>query len=135
MLLIMFSSLKLIDFIIAIFCFRMLVRGCYFQEGEEVKMEMSVENAYHRAIETVVHWIDTAVNPSRTQVFFRTYAPVHFRFVWLLELTFPECICPTYMFLDDHLCCIHFGRLKYYLRMMQRRGLEEWRKLSPGNTT
>lgn len=53
--------------------------GCYFQEGEEVKMEMSVENAYHRAIETVVHWIDTTVNPSRTQVFFRTYAPVHFR--------------------------------------------------------
>ncbi|KAM0985138.1 hypothetical protein ACFX13_012670 [Malus domestica] len=53
--------------------------GCYFQEGEQVKMEMSVEDAYHKSMETVVHWIDTQVNSSKTQVFFRTYAPVHFR--------------------------------------------------------
>ncbi|KAF4365058.1 hypothetical protein F8388_001806 [Cannabis sativa] len=53
--------------------------GCYFQEGEEVKMEMTVEEAYHRSIETVVHWIENQVNSSKTQVFFRTYAPVHFR--------------------------------------------------------
>lgn len=52
-------------------------------------MEMSVEDAYHRSIETVVRWIDTVVNPNRTQVFFRTYAPVHFRFVFLPESTFP----------------------------------------------
>ncbi|KAB2625274.1 protein trichome birefringence-like 10 [Pyrus ussuriensis x Pyrus communis] len=53
--------------------------GCYFQEREQVKMEMSVEDAYHKSMETVVHWIDTQVNSSKTQVFFRTYAPVHFR--------------------------------------------------------
>lgn len=49
-------------------------------------MEMSVEDAYHKSMETVVHWIDTQVNSSKTQVFFRTYAPVHFRFVLLLEM-------------------------------------------------
>ncbi|XP_062177230.1 protein trichome birefringence-like 10 [Alnus glutinosa] len=53
--------------------------GCYFQEGAEVKMDMKVEHAYRKSIETVVHWIQTKLNSSKTQVFFRTYAPVHFR--------------------------------------------------------
>ncbi|GFY98787.1 trichome birefringence-like protein [Actinidia rufa] len=53
--------------------------GSYFQEGEEVKMEMSVEKAFRRAIETLVDWIDREVNSSKTQVLFRSYAPVHFR--------------------------------------------------------
>ncbi|KAF3962471.1 hypothetical protein CMV_013022 [Castanea mollissima] len=53
--------------------------GCYFQEGAEVKMDMKVEHAYRRSIETVSHWIHTELNSSKTQVFFRTYAPVHFR--------------------------------------------------------
>ena len=62
-------------------CLIVFVRGCYFQEGEEVKMEMSVERAYRRSIETVMDWIESEVNMSKTQVFFRSYAPVHFRFV------------------------------------------------------
>ncbi|CAL5357526.1 unnamed protein product [Camellia sinensis] len=53
--------------------------GCYFQEGEKVKMEMSVESALRRAIETMVDWIGSEVNLSKTQVIFRSYAPVHFR--------------------------------------------------------
>uniref|UniRef100_A0A2N9HNP4 Uncharacterized protein n=1 Tax=Fagus sylvatica TaxID=28930 RepID=A0A2N9HNP4_FAGSY len=53
--------------------------GCYFQEGAEVKMDMEVEHAYQRSIETVMHWIQTELNSSKTQVFFRTYSPVHFR--------------------------------------------------------
>lgn len=53
--------------------------GCYFQEGKEVKMEMSVESAYRKSIETVVDWIGREVNMNKTQVFFRSYAPVHFR--------------------------------------------------------
>ncbi|KAK9282069.1 hypothetical protein L1049_004981 [Liquidambar formosana] len=53
--------------------------GCYFQEGKKVKMEMSVESAYRRSIETVIDWIGRQVNMSKTHVFFRTYAPVHFR--------------------------------------------------------
>ncbi|CAK9139230.1 unnamed protein product [Ilex paraguariensis] len=53
--------------------------GCYFQEGAEVKMKMKVDSAYRKSIETVVDWIHRQVNHSKTQVFFRTYAPVHFR--------------------------------------------------------
>ena len=58
---------------------QLVYRGCYFQEGEEVKMEMSVEDAYRRALETVMRWIENEINSSKTQVYFRTYAPVHFR--------------------------------------------------------
>lgn len=53
--------------------------GCYFQEGSEVKKDMDVEDAYRRALQTVLDWIRCEVDASKTQVFFRTYAPVHFR--------------------------------------------------------
>ncbi|XP_010931950.1 protein trichome birefringence-like 11 [Elaeis guineensis] len=53
--------------------------GCYFQEGNKVKMKMSVHTAYQRAIKTLFNWIDREVDRSRSQVIFRTYAPVHFR--------------------------------------------------------
>lgn len=55
-------------------------RGCYFQVGPEVKLNMSVEDAYRQSVETVVDWIGTHVNTSKSQVYFRSYAPVHFRF-------------------------------------------------------
>ncbi|KAF5950912.1 hypothetical protein HYC85_012905 [Camellia sinensis] len=53
--------------------------GCYFQEGAEVKMVMKVDNAYRKSLDTVIDWIHREVNTSKTQVFFRTYSPVHFR--------------------------------------------------------
>ncbi|WCJ23688.1 TRICHOME BIREFRINGENCE-LIKE 11 [Euphorbia peplus] len=53
--------------------------GTYFQEGTKVKFNMSVEEAYKNSIETVIQWIHKEVNSSKTQVFFRTFAPVHFR--------------------------------------------------------
>uniref|UniRef100_A0A1D1XTA7 CAS1 domain-containing protein 1 n=1 Tax=Anthurium amnicola TaxID=1678845 RepID=A0A1D1XTA7_9ARAE len=53
--------------------------GCYFQVGSEVKLEMSVENAYRRTIETLLDWIRKEVDLSNTQVVYRTYSPVHFR--------------------------------------------------------
>ncbi|XP_050216157.1 protein trichome birefringence-like 10 [Mercurialis annua] len=53
--------------------------GTYFQEGSEVKMEMNIEQAYQKSVETVLQWINDKVNTRKTQVFFRTYAPVHFR--------------------------------------------------------
>lgn len=56
-------------------------RGCYFQEGKEVKLDLKVEDAYKKSMETILNWIQDTINPSKTQVFFRTYAPVHFRFV------------------------------------------------------
>ncbi|KAJ8461203.1 hypothetical protein OPV22_034129 [Ensete ventricosum] len=53
--------------------------GCYFQEGNDVKMEMSVDDAYRRSIQTLFEWIHKEVKKSKTHVVFRTYAPVHFR--------------------------------------------------------
>ncbi|CAN1807534.1 Protein trichome birefringence-like 11 [Linum perenne] len=53
--------------------------GTYFQVGKEVKTEMSVEDAYRMSMETVMRWIENEVNSTKTQVFFRTFAPVHFR--------------------------------------------------------
>nr|GMD72610.1 protein trichome birefringence-like 10 [Ipomoea batatas] len=53
--------------------------GCYFQEGSELKMDMKVDVAYQKSLQTVVNWIQREVDPNRTLVFFRTYAPVHFR--------------------------------------------------------
>ncbi|XP_052190434.1 protein trichome birefringence-like 10 [Diospyros lotus] len=53
--------------------------GCYFQEGAEVKMEMKIDSAYGKSLDTVLDWIHREVNMSKSQVFFRTYAPVHFR--------------------------------------------------------
>ncbi|CDP03616.1 unnamed protein product [Coffea canephora] len=53
--------------------------GCYFQEGAEVEMDMSVQSAFHRSIQTLVDWIRREVNLKKTHVFFRSYAPVHFR--------------------------------------------------------
>lgn len=42
---------------------------------------MKIEHAYRRAMKTVVKWIQEEVDSNKTQVFFRTFAPVHFRFV------------------------------------------------------
>ncbi|KAK4767626.1 hypothetical protein SAY86_015376 [Trapa natans] len=53
--------------------------GCYFQVGEEVKAEMKADDAYARALDTVLHWIHSQLNTSKTHVLFRTFSPVHFR--------------------------------------------------------
>ncbi|KAI8011570.1 Protein trichome birefringence-like 10 [Camellia lanceoleosa] len=49
------------------------------KEGAEVKMEMKVDSAYRKSLDTVIDWIHREVYTSKTQVFFRTYSPVHFR--------------------------------------------------------
>ncbi|KAK3119733.1 hypothetical protein QOZ80_9AG0674440 [Eleusine coracana subsp. coracana] len=53
--------------------------GSYFQVGDEVKMEMTVTDAYGRSIQTLSDWLHKEVNASKTHVIYRTYAPVHFR--------------------------------------------------------
>ncbi|KAK8954470.1 hypothetical protein KSP39_PZI002729 [Platanthera zijinensis] len=52
--------------------------GCYFQIGNEVKMDMTVDAAYERSMKTLFDWINKHVNTTATQVIFRTYSPVHF---------------------------------------------------------
>ncbi|KAF7057969.1 hypothetical protein CFC21_065118 [Triticum aestivum] len=53
--------------------------GAYFQEGSEVKMEMTITDGYQKSIRTLFNWLHKEVNTSKTHVIFRTYAPVHFR--------------------------------------------------------
>ncbi|XP_062182839.1 protein trichome birefringence-like 11 [Phragmites australis] len=53
--------------------------GAYFQEGDEVKMEMTVADAFRRSIQTLSDWLHKEVDTSKTHVIYRTYAPVHFR--------------------------------------------------------
>lgn len=53
-------------------------RGVFFQEGDEMKMNMSVESAFECAMETLLGWVGREVNLSKTHVFFRTFAPHHF---------------------------------------------------------
>lgn len=52
--------------------------GSYFEEGNAIKMNMTVETAFRRSIETLLGWIDSQVDINKTSVFFRSYAPVHF---------------------------------------------------------
>ncbi|KAL2900632.1 Protein trichome birefringence-like 11 [Bienertia sinuspersici] len=54
--------------------------GSYFEEGHKLKMNMTVEAAFRRSIETLVNWVDSQVNISKTSVFFRSYAPVHYSY-------------------------------------------------------
>ncbi|MBA0612417.1 hypothetical protein Godav_013018 [Gossypium davidsonii] len=53
--------------------------GCYFQVGEKIETKMTIEHAYQRSLETVMQWLRNEVNMSKTKVYFRTFAPVHFR--------------------------------------------------------
>ncbi|CAI9107897.1 OLC1v1007379C1 [Oldenlandia corymbosa var. corymbosa] len=52
--------------------------GCYFEETGKVEMNMTVETAFRKSIETVVSWISREVDLRKTLVFFRSYAPVHY---------------------------------------------------------
>ncbi|KAI4330126.1 hypothetical protein MLD38_028431 [Melastoma candidum] len=51
--------------------------GCYFQVGSSVKLGMSIPAAYRRALETWASWVNSAVDGTRTRVFFRTFEPSH----------------------------------------------------------
>lgn len=43
-------------------------------------MNMNLRTAFQKSIETLVDFVTTQVDTNKTQVLFRTYAPVHFRF-------------------------------------------------------
>uniref|UniRef100_A0ACD5V721 Uncharacterized protein n=1 Tax=Avena sativa TaxID=4498 RepID=A0ACD5V721_AVESA len=52
--------------------------GAYFREGDEVKLDMTVSDAYRRSIQTLFDWVRKEVNTTKTQAIFRTYSPTHF---------------------------------------------------------
>ncbi|KAG4168147.1 hypothetical protein ERO13_A12G005500v2 [Gossypium hirsutum] len=54
-------------------------RGCFFQEGTQVNLKMDIGTAFRKSIETLLDFVHSKVNTSKTQVYFRTYAPQHFR--------------------------------------------------------
>ncbi|CAM6098320.1 unnamed protein product [Calypogeia fissa] len=54
-------------------------RGNYFQTKQTVHMNMSVGEAFERAMMTVARFVEENMDPAKSQVFFRSYAPVHFR--------------------------------------------------------
>ncbi|KAF3679462.1 Protein trichome birefringence-like 6 [Capsicum annuum] len=50
----------------------------YYQERNQVHPRLDVSTAFGKALTTWASWIDRYVNPSKTQVFFRSSAPSHF---------------------------------------------------------
>lgn len=52
--------------------------GCYFQVGNQVNKSMNVRAGFARAMQTWRRWVGSKIDPGKTQVFFRTYGPVHF---------------------------------------------------------
>ncbi|KAL6657476.1 hypothetical protein ACP70R_005256 [Stipagrostis hirtigluma subsp. patula] len=53
--------------------------GCYFQDGKKLRLNMSVEDAYQRALDTLQKWVQKNVNTTKTLVVLRTYSPAHTR--------------------------------------------------------
>lgn len=52
--------------------------GCYFQVDKTANTSMDVNEGFSRAMRTWRHWVAREVDLTMTQVFFRSYAPVHF---------------------------------------------------------
>ncbi|KAH9303283.1 hypothetical protein KI387_014866, partial [Taxus chinensis] len=50
----------------------------YFEEGGQVVPYMEEPVAFDKALRTWAKWIQTNINPHKTQVYFRGYSPVHF---------------------------------------------------------
>lgn len=84
-------------------------RNYYFQIGDDVKMNMSIESAYNKSIETLVLWIKNEVDFNRTQVIFRTYAPAHNRLVSIFVFFFLN-ISINYYCLVKFCSCIRIGK-------------------------
>lgn len=51
----------------------------YYQEGRQVLPQLDVSTAFRKALMTWASWVDRHINPAKTQVFFRSSAPSHFR--------------------------------------------------------
>ncbi|MED6164201.1 Protein trichome birefringence-like 8 [Stylosanthes scabra] len=65
--------------------------GNYFQEGGKVNMTMDVMEAFRRSIETWRSWALNNLDPMKSFIFFRSYAPVHYRQVlWEMILHYSQ---------------------------------------------
>ncbi|KAH7424152.1 hypothetical protein KP509_12G092800 [Ceratopteris richardii] len=57
-------------------------RGCYFEVEKSIRLGLNLESAYRKALKTWATWVKTKVNPTKTQVFFRSYEPSHWEGDW-----------------------------------------------------
>lgn len=51
--------------------------GWYFQNGGRMKLGMTISNGFKIALATWQSWVEKAVNPNKTRVFFRTFESSH----------------------------------------------------------
>ncbi|KAJ4968911.1 hypothetical protein NE237_015612 [Protea cynaroides] len=51
----------------------------YYQEEKQVHPYLDASTAFRRALMTWASWVDKQINPSKTQVFFQSSVPSHFR--------------------------------------------------------
>lgn len=51
----------------------------YYQEAGQIHPQLDVSAAFRKALMTWGSWVDKHFNPRKTQVFFRSSAPSHFR--------------------------------------------------------
>ncbi|XP_043711230.1 protein trichome birefringence-like 6 [Telopea speciosissima] len=51
----------------------------YYQEGDQVHPYLEASTAFRRALTTWATWVDKHINPRKTQVFFQSSVPSHFR--------------------------------------------------------
>ncbi|XP_042516662.1 protein trichome birefringence-like 6 [Macadamia integrifolia] len=51
----------------------------YYQEGDQVHPYLEALTAFRRALMTWASWVDKHINPRKTQVFFQSSVPSHFR--------------------------------------------------------
>jgi hypothetical protein len=56
----------------------------HVQEGKKLRLDMSVEAAYQRAMGTVHQWVQNEVDASKTLAVFRTYSPAHTRHAYVV---------------------------------------------------
>lgn len=87
---------------------------------------MTIEHAYQRSLETVMQWLHNEVNMSKTKVYFRTFAPVHFRFVSVLFICILVLKNRTFEVKNRP-----WTSQCNFVWLLQRRGLENWGKLPP----
>lgn len=95
-----------------ILCIYWFYREDYYQEGNHVYPRLKVLEAYKKALKTWARWVDKNIDGSRTQVIFRGFSVIHFRYIiatpHLLHILMPlhnsffilSCIlkCPFYLF-------------------------------------
>ncbi|XP_051139438.1 protein trichome berefringence-like 7 isoform X2 [Andrographis paniculata] len=55
--------------------------GRYFEFAGKIKLGMTIDDAFKIALSTWQLWIEKAVNPNRTRIFFRTFESTHWRCV------------------------------------------------------